>query len=87
MRGEGFGWYLFAGAEARAVAYDAFLEGPWFRDSPDVDAKPFVLDVQAGLALTWSGFRMSYGYVVRSRSFDGQSGADRFASINLTASF
>ena len=86
-RGGGFGWYLFAGGEVRAVAYDAFLEGPWFRTSQDVDAQPVVLDLQGGLALTWNGFRMSYSYVVRTRSFEGQSGADRFASINLTASF
>jgi hypothetical protein len=59
-RGDGMGWYLFAGLEGRAVAYNAFLDGPWFRSSPDVEKKPFVADFQAGAALTWRGFRMAY---------------------------
>jgi hypothetical protein len=86
-RGDGMGWYLFAGFEGRAVAYNAFLDGPWFRASPDVDKKPLVGDFQAGLAFTWRGFRMAYTYVVRTPEFDGQDGADRFGAITLTASF
>jgi hypothetical protein len=86
-RGDGFGWYLFAGLEGRAVAYNAFLDGPWLRASPDVEKKPFVADFQAGAALTWRGFRFAYTYVVRTREFDGQENSDRFGSLTLTASF
>ena len=84
-RGDGFGWYLFAGVEGRAVAYNAFLDGPWFRASPDVEKKPFVADVQAGAALTWRGFRFAYTYVLRTREFDGQESSDRFGAITLPA--
>ena len=86
-RGDGMGWYLFAGFEGRVVAYDAFLDGPWFRSSPDVEKKPLVADFQAGAALTWHGFRVAYTYVVRTREFDGQDGADRFGAFTFTAAF
>ena len=85
--GDGFGWYLFAGVEGRAVAYNAFLDGPWFRASPDVEKKPLVADFQTGAALTWHGFRLAYSYVVRTREFDGQEGADRLGSFTITAAF
>lgn len=84
---DSFGWYLFAGAEARAVAYDIFLDGPLFRSSQSVDRRPLVLDFQAGAALTWRSLRVAYTYVVRTREFEQQSTPDRFGAISLTFGF
>ncbi|MBL8702557.1 MAG: lipid A deacylase LpxR family protein [Alphaproteobacteria bacterium] len=81
------GWYLFAGAEARAVAYDIFLDGPMFRSSQSVDRRPLVLDFQAGAAVTWRSLRVAYTYVVRTREFASQSTPDRFGAISLTLGF
>lgn len=84
---DGLGWYLFAGAEARVVAYDIFLDGPLFRSGPSVDKHPVVLDFQAGAALTWGSMRVAYTYVVRTREFTQQSTPDRFGAISLTIGF
>lgn len=82
------GWYLFAGAEARAVAYDIFLDGPMFGpDGSGVDRRPFILDVQAGAAVTWRSARFAYTYVVRTREFEGQRSPDRFGAFSVTLGF
>lgn len=41
----------FAGVEARAVAYNVFLDGRIGSDDPEVDSKPFVADGSVGLRL------------------------------------
>ena len=80
----GFGWYLFAGAEGRAVARDIFLDGNTWEDSQSVDKKPLVADLTAGFAITVNAMRIAYAYVYRTKEFDGQDGADKFASISLS---
>jgi hypothetical protein len=83
----GFGWYVFAGSEARLVGYDMFLDGPLSRGGHSVDRRPLVIDMQAGAALTWGSVRAAYTYVVRSREFFGQSTPDRFGALSLTIGF
>ncbi|WP_460994321.1 lipid A-modifier LpxR family protein, partial [Staphylococcus aureus] len=58
-----WGWYLFAGVDARAVARNIFLDGNTFKDSPSVDKFPLVADANAGLALTYDQLRISYTLV------------------------
>lgn len=79
-----FGWYLFAGFEARAVARNIFLDGNTFRDGPRVSKRPFVGDLQAGLAVTFDQVRLSYTHVWRTREFYDQPARDQFGA--LTAS-
>lgn len=83
----GFGWYVFAGVDARLVAYNIFLEG----DSPtydvNLDKETFVYDGQAGLAVVWRTFRFAYTYVIRSREYEGQDVPDRFGSVGMTWRF
>lgn len=82
-----FTWQLFTGVEARAVARNIFLDGNTFHDSYSVDKKPFVIDANAGVALTWKDYRLSYSLNMRSREFDGQDGESVFGSINLSTRF
>lgn len=85
---DGFSWYLFAGAEARAVAYDAFLDGRLFHSGdPSVPSKVFVGDFQGGLVTQIRRIQISYTYVVRTEEFDGQDGAQRFCAITLSSKF
>lgn len=85
-----FGFYIFAGAEGRAVARNIFLDGNTYRKSHSVDKKHFVGDVTLGAALITSrqGFlppcRISYTYIFRSKEFHGQEFGDKFGSINLS---
>lgn len=84
---DSFGWYIFAGVDARAVAYNMFLEG----DSPtydvNLDKETFVYDAQTGLAVIWRRFRFAYTYVIRSKEYEGQEEADKFGSVGMTFRF
>ena len=82
-----FTWYFFAGAEARAVARNIFLDGNTFRDSRSVDTEPLVGDLQWGVTLAWRDLRLSYTHVRRSREFETQLESDEFGSFSLSMAF
>lgn len=79
-----FGWYLFAGVEARAVARNIFLDGNTFVDSPHVSKRPIVADLQGGLAITYDRVRLSYTQVWRSKEFYGQLSPEKFGAITAS---
>ena len=76
-----FGWYLFGGLEARAVARNIFLDGNTFMDSPRVSKRILVGDLQAGLAITFDQVRVSYTHVWRTKEFYGQQRGDQFGAL------
>jgi hypothetical protein len=82
--GDDFGWYVFAGVDGRAVARNIFLDGNTFRDSRSVDKKPFVADLQVGIALTWRKARLSYAHVLRTREYDHQPDPEDFGALTLS---
>jgi hypothetical protein len=75
-------WYLFGGIEGRAVARNIFLDGNTFTDSHSVDKNPLVGDANAGLALTYGQFRISYTAVYRTREFEDQDDPEIFGAIS-----
>jgi hypothetical protein len=79
-----WGWALHAGAEARVVLHNIFFDGSLFHETPTLDRRPLVLDLQAGADLYWQGLRLSYVWVARSREFAGQQGADRYGLFSLS---
>lgn len=86
-RREGFSLYAFAGVDARLVAHDVFLDGNTFRDSHEVDSRPFVADLMAGITLGWRGAKLSLANVLRTREFRNQPRDHRFGSITLSYAF
>lgn len=82
-----FNWYLFAGLDGRAMARNIFLDGNTFKNSHDVDKKPLVGDANAGFALTFDDYRLSYTLNYRTKEFDGQDKESIFGSITLTTRF
>jgi lipid A 3-O-deacylase len=84
---DSFGWYLFAGAEGRAVVRDIFLDGNTFTDSHSVSKKPLVADVQAGFALMFERARVTFTQIMRTKEFEGQDRPDFFGSISISARF
>ena len=78
-----FGWYLFAGAEGRAVARNIFLDGNTFRDSPSVDKELLVADLSAGVVMTFGDMRVSYVQVLRTKEFEGQEGPSLFGAFSV----
>jgi len=85
---DGFGWYLYGSAAARAVGYNMFLQGNAFRDGVDgVAPNRVVADVQAGVALQFSRVELTYTHVFRTEEFAGQDGFAQFGSINARLRF
>ena len=82
-----FAWYVFAGAQARVVAHDIFLDGNTFSSSHSVDKKRLVGDFQLGAAIIYRGARLAITQVFRTREFEGQRQADRFGSVSLSIPF
>jgi len=82
---DGFGGYLFVGADVRAVARDIFLDGNTFRDSPSVrERRPLVGDLQGGIALQYKNAQLAFTYVHRTEQFVQQDGPQRFGAISLS---
>lgn len=82
-----FGWYVFAGAQGRAVARNIFLDGNTFSDSHSVDKKIFVGDFQFGAAMVIDNARIAITQVFRTREFEGQRQSDRFGAVTLSVRF
>ena len=83
----GFGWYLFFGAEGRAVLRNIFLDGNTWRDSHSVDKEPFVGDIQGGLAVIVGPVRLAYTHVFRTREFESQDDTDQFGAFSVSLIF
>ncbi len=84
---QGFGWYIFAGAEGRLVARNIFLDGNTLGNSHGVDKRLLVGDAQVGIAILFPGMRITYTHVFRTREFAGQRRADRFGALSLSVRF
>ncbi|MFQ5347750.1 MAG: lipid A deacylase LpxR family protein, partial [Rhodothalassiaceae bacterium] len=86
-KGDGIGWYLFGGFEARAVARNLFLDGNSFAHSHSVAKRTLVRELSAGIALSFDRFALSYTFVHRSREFALQPEGQGYGSINLSVTF
>jgi len=94
-RPDQFTWSLFAGAEARLVARDIFLDGNSFKESPDVKRNWFVMESRAGVMFHapvpagWGidGVRLDISHVLRTREFATQDKSDRYGSFKLTLNY
>jgi lipid A 3-O-deacylase len=81
------GSYLFGGIEARAVAYNMFLDGTMFSSSPSVEKNIFVGDFYTGIAINYGDLRFSYTHVFRSPEYDDQDGLHSFGAFGVTMRF
>ena len=79
-----FGWYLFAGLDAQAVARNIFLDGNTDGFSQSVGHRPFVGEAQVGFALRYGGVRVTYTQVLRTPEFYQQDRFTQFGSVNVT---
>jgi lipid A 3-O-deacylase len=83
----GFGWYVFAGTEGRAIARNIFLDGNSFGNGPHVHRDPFVADFTAGAAIMFNRVRVTASYTYRTREFDTQQGNSQYGSISVAFRF
>lgn len=85
-----FEYYLFTGLDVRVVAYNAFLDGNFFRSSASVDREPVVYDLRAGLSVRYNTARVSLTQIRRSEEFSANgigSGSQTFHSLNVGFEF
>lgn len=83
----GFSWSLFGGVNGRAIGRNIFLDGNTFENSPSVDKKYFVYDMNAGVDVIYGQTRLSYTLVRRSKEFEGQNDASVFGAISVSRRF
>jgi lipid A 3-O-deacylase len=83
-----FAWYVFAGVDGQAVAWDETLDGLPFATSRHVTRSPFVGEFQAGFTLMAWGARFTAMQVVQSNEFTGQhNGLFQFSSASVSVKF
>ncbi len=79
----GIGWFVFAGASGRAIAYDATLEGTTPYKSL-IERRPYVLDMQVGAALRLWRTQFTFTLVDRTKEFSQQVSNHRFAALSIS---
>ena len=83
-----FAWYVFAGADGQAVAYDMLLQASPFRGGPHVRTVWDVAEMQGGFAVMAYGMRLTFAYVAQTQEFNGQTGGlHQFGSASLSFHF
>jgi lipid A 3-O-deacylase len=83
-----FSWYVFAGADGQAVAYDLLLQATPFRGGPHVSTVWDVAEMQGGFAVMAYGMRLTFAYVAQTQEFNGQTGGlHQFGSASLSFHF
>jgi len=83
-----FSWYVFAGADGQAVAYDLLLQSNPFRSGPHVSTVWDVAEMQGGFAVMAYGMRLTVAYVAQTQEFNGQTGGlHQFGSASLAFRF
>ncbi len=88
VSGRDFVWYLFAGVDGQAIAWDATLDGNPYHPGPHVSRQPFVGEIEGGVAMIWHGVRITYTHVARTQEFYGQHGGlFQFGSIAAAVRF
>jgi lipid A 3-O-deacylase len=83
-----FAWYVFAGVDGQAVAYDMLLESTPFRGGPHVSTVWDVAEMQGGFAVMAYGMRLTFAYVAQTQEFNGQTGGlHQFGSASISLRF
>ncbi len=86
----GFSAYGFGRATGRAVQHNIFLDGSDFQDSPSVDRKPLVGELQGGVKLLYRTANwqadLTYSQTAMSRTFEQQDDGHAFGTWTISCS-
>jgi len=85
----GSSWYVFVGAQGRAVAWNIFLDGNSFAGDrePQVERRQFVADLQAGAVARIGRVQFAYQFVTRTEEFETQTERQAFGAISAAVAF
>ncbi|MDJ0922880.1 MAG: lipid A deacylase LpxR family protein [Henriciella sp.] len=85
---DGFSWYVFAGAEARWIAHNRFLDGSVILDDEGtLTSEPWVADLQGGIAVQFRKTQIGFTVVYRTEEYEEQLDAQRFGAFTLSRRF
>ncbi len=84
---KGMNWYMFGGLQGRVILRNIFLDGNTLTDSPSVDKRYLVGDIQGGIVLQWNRVQVSYTQIYRTREHKYQQSGDIFGSFNISCQF
>lgn len=73
----------FVALDVRAVAYDVTLDGNIRKSSHSVDKRPIVMDVGAGVAVTYQRWKVAFARYFRTREFEGQESSPELGSLTI----
>jgi lipid A 3-O-deacylase len=83
--GRSFGIHAFLSMDGRAILRDIFLDGNTWTDSHSVDKRYFVADMGAGIGISAKWFKVTYGFIYRTKEFESQrSNGQLFGSLLIT---
>lgn len=83
-------YFVFVGAEGRAVGHNIFLDGNVLVDGPEIriDREDFVYDLKAGFSYRCKAWRFDYTFVRRSEEFTSRlrrdPGPQEFGSFAIS---
>ena len=87
LDGRYYGWYVFAGTQARLMARNIFLDGNSFTPSASVQKKPLVADFTFGFSAVFPVGRATVSYVRRTPEFRAQTAPDDLLSFAMSFLF
>jgi hypothetical protein len=80
-----FTWYVFTGAQAKAVARNIFLDGNTLGSSHSVDKYPLVGELQVGVVFTFlREVRVGFTQTFNTKEFVGQPQYNNFSAVTLS---
>lgn len=80
--------YAFGGLRGYAIAYDVFLDGTMFHNSPvTVGRYPMVVDFFGGGCLRYKNMDMIFGYTIRSKEYPSQRAPQWMGTMSLRYCF
>ncbi|AWK86393.1 lipid A deacylase LpxR family protein [Azospirillum thermophilum] len=83
----GFSWYVYTSAEGRAVGRNIFLDGNSDKPGRSVEKRTLVGAVQAGVALRYGRYGLTYAQTIQTPEFEGQKSLTNYGSLRLSVQF
>lgn len=84
---KGFDFYVFAGAEARLVGRNIFLDGTWRSNPHSVDSSDIVADLQVGAVLLFNHWRVAFTRAWRTSEYVGSDVSQQYGALTVSYRF
>lgn len=83
----GWAWHGFASLDTYWSGYDPSLDGNAWKESHQVDRRPFVAEAALGVSASYGPWRLAIARYFRTREFEGQASRPTYGSVTLSRRF